>query len=345
MNDLNQKSPDGFKFSFRRLLKKGKGSDLFVFIICIAIATIFWLFLSLYDEVERDFDVPFVVENVPDSIVIVDPVPPTFNIVVQGKGVQLLRFLWQDVRPLKVNFNDYANSSGNLNISRQKLDGIFKEYFGQGVRIVNLRPESVKAAYTSNIGRKVSLDIETDIQTHMQYVISGPIKANVDSVMLYSANDIPRNITSVSTYSLVRTGLKDTTVFTVKIRPIEGVRIIPDQVRITVPVEPLIAKKRTVPIEVLNMPADTRLITFPSTVEISYLIPMSQYNKEVNVRLFVDYTSINRESQKVKVQSSAISGVYRNFKFKPDSVEYIIEARKGHEPASATDEASNKAAQ
>ena len=328
--------------SFTRLTKSAKGSDLLVFIVCLAISSIFWLFLSLYDEVERDYDVPFVIENQPDSIVIVESVPTSFNVVVQGKGVQFLRFLWHDVRPLKVNFNEYANNSGYFTIPRQKLDGLFRDYFGQGVKIVSLRPETVKAAYTSNVGKKVPLELISELQSNMQYVISGPLRTSVDSVMVYSANDIPATLTSVTTCPLVKTGLKDTTTFVVKIRPIEGMRIIPDQVTVTVPVEPLIAKKRTVPIEVQNVPEGTRLITFPSSVEVNYLVPMSLYSKDINIRLFVDYSAINRESQKVKVQSSAVSGLFRNFSFKPDSVEYIIESMQGAEPASAESEQSQQ---
>lgn len=326
-NDRNGASntPPPKKGKWKSLTGNTKGSDLLVFMVCLGIATVFWLFLSLYEETERDYDVPFAVENVPDSIVIVDNVPISFNIVVQGKGVQFLRFLWHDVRPLKVNFNDYANSSGTFSIPHQKLDGLFRDYFGQGVKIINLRPESVKATFTSNVGRKVPVELVTDIQTKMQYVVSGPITANIDSVMIYSATELPLDLKQVSTYPLVRTGLKDTTEFTVKIRPIDGIRIIPDQVKIKVPVEPLIARKRTVPIEVINNTDDGRLIIFPNAAEVSYLVPMSLYGKDLNVKLFVDYSSLNRYSQKVKVQASAVSGVFRNFSFKPDSVEYIIE--------------------
>lgn len=312
--------------SLLHLTRSTKGSDLLVFMVCLGIATVFWLFLSLYEEVERDYDVPLSVEQVPDSIIIVEPLPASFNVVVQGKGVQFLKFLWHDVRPLKVNFNDYTNAQGTFSLPRQKLDGLFRDYFGQGVKIVALRPESVKATYTSNVGRRVPIEVVTDIQTKMQYVVSGPITASDDSAMVYSANDLPRDLTAVTTYPLVRTGLKDTTEFIVRIRPIEGIRIIPDQIKVKVPVEPLIAKKRTVPIEVLNNADGSRLLIFPSSAEVSYLVPMSLYNKDLNVKLFVDYSAIDRNSQKVKVQSSPVSGVFRNFSFKPDSVEYIIEA-------------------
>ncbi len=318
-----------FKFDFK---KSTRGGDLLVFIICLGIATVFWLFLSLYDEVEKDYDVPFEIENLPDSIVIVDPLPQTINVVVQGKGVQFLRFLWHDLPALKVNFENYSSSSGYFSIPRQKFDGLFRDYFGQGVKIVSIRPESVRSIYTSNVGRKLPVIIKCDLQPNMQYVISGPVKSDVDSVMVYSATDLPRDLAAVETYPVVKSGLKDTTELIVKIRPVEGLRIIPDQVKLTVPVEPLIAKKRTVPIDVVNVPDDVRLITFPSSAEVSYLVPMSEYGRETSLKLFVDFGAIDRASQKVRVQAIPGAAGLKNLSFKPDSVEYIIEAKQGIEP-------------
>ncbi|MDE6489220.1 MAG: hypothetical protein K2L46_08065, partial [Paramuribaculum sp.] len=106
----------------------------------------------------------------------------------------------------------------------------------------------------------------------------------------------------------------------------------PDQVKLTVPVEPLIAKKRTVPIDVVNVPDDVRLITFPSSAEVSYLVPMSEYGRETSLKLFVDFGAIDRASQKVRVQAIPGAAGLKNLSFKPDSVEYIIEAKQGIEP-------------
>lgn len=339
MSDPNSNTPksNGKSRVWFDFKKSTRGSDVLVFLICLGIATVFWLFLSLYDEVEKDYDVPFEIENLPDSIVIVDQVPPTVNVVVQGKGVQFLRFLWHDLPALKVKFENFSSTSGYFSIPRQKLDGLFRDYFGQGVKIVSIRPESIRSAFTSNVGRKLPVVINCDVQPNMQYVISGPIASDVDSVMVYSATDLPRDLVSVETYPVVRSGLKDTTEFIVKIRPVEGLRIIPDQIRLTVPVEPLIAKKRTVSIVVVNVPDGVRLITFPSSAEVSFLVPMSEYGKESNIRLFVDFGTIDRTSQKVKVQASSGSLMLKNLSFKPDSVEYIIEAKHNNEPDVPTD--------
>lgn len=116
--------------------------------------------------------------------------------------------------------------------------------------------------------------------------------------------------------------------YEVRVKPIAGVRIIPDVVTVTVPVEPLISKKRKISIEVTNRPDDRNLITFPSKIEISYLVPMSAYNDDYPVKAYVDYRQARSSVKKLPVTLSALPSVYHNLSFAPDSVEYIIESVK-----------------
>ena len=88
---------------------------------------------------------------------------------------------------------------------------------------------------------------------------------------------------------IIRPKLTDTTSVLVKIKPIDGVRIIPDNVTVTIPVEPLIARSQMASVVVKNMPHGYGLLTFPSQIEVSYLIPMSAYNTEpYDIKAYVD---------------------------------------------------------
>ena len=105
-------------------------------------------------------------------------------------------------------------------------------------------------------------------------------------------------------------------------------RIIPDVVTVTVPVEPLIAKKRKIALEVSHRAEGKNLITFPSNIEISYLVPMSAYNDEYPVKAYVDFRDARPNTRKLPVGLSTLPDVYHNVSFTPDSVEYIIESVK-----------------
>lgn len=203
-----------------------------------------------------------------------------------------------------------------------------REYFGNGVQIVSCRPDSLRLPFTSQPGVRVKLMIQADIHPNLQYILSGPIVADVDSVTLYSVTDIPHSLRMVSTEPIVKSNLKDTMRYEVKVKPIAGVRIIPDVVTVTVPIEPLIMRKRSVGIVVDNLPEETNLITFPSKVEISYLVPMSAYNDDYPVKAYVDFKAAKPTRKKLAVSLSTIPAVYHNVSFSPDSVEYIIETVK-----------------
>ncbi|MCM1076569.1 MAG: hypothetical protein NC411_04330 [Bacteroides sp.] len=305
-------------------LKSSRGQNVLLYLLFVAVAFVFWVFLSLDTEVQRDFDVPVELQDMPDSVTMIGQLPPTLGVSVKGKDAQLLRFLWGKLSPIKFKWKENVENDA-LVINRQKLDSHVREYFGNGVQIVSCRPDSLRIPFTTQPGVKVKLMVQTDIHPNLQYIISGPIMANVDSVMLYSSDGIPHSLKYVATEPIVKSNLKDTMRYEVRVKPIAGVRIIPDIVTVTVPVEPLIMKKRAINIEVENIPDESNLIIFPSKVEISYLVPMSDYNVDYPVKAYVDFNSAKPSLKKLPVSLSSLPGIYHNVSFTPDSVEYIIE--------------------
>lgn len=290
----------------------------------VAVAFVFWIFMSLDNEVQRDFDVPFEITDVPDSVTVIGNIPSALYVSVRGKDSQLLRFLWGKPSPIKFKWKDNI-SDNSVEIPYSRLDTRIREYFGSNVTVVTCHPDSVTAPYTSQPGVRVKLNVQADIRPNLQYILSGAPYADVDSVTLYSVTDIPHSLRVVSTEPIVKSGLKDTTRYEVKVKPIAGVRIIPDRVTVTVPVEPLISCKRVAVIEMQNVPEGKNLVTFPSKVEVSYLVPMSAYNDEFPIRAYADYNDTFSPGNKIPVHLGTLPGICHNISFSPDYVEYIIE--------------------
>lgn len=305
-------------------LRSRRGKDVLLYLMFVAVAFVFWVFLALDTERQRDFDVPLELQEIPDSVTIIGTMPPDLSVSVKGKDSQLLRFMWGKQSAVKFKWADIS-SDNVLLLSHTKLDTRLRDYFGPAVQIVSFRPDSIRLLYTTQPGVRVKLNVQADIHTNLQYIVSGPVTANVDSVTLYSTVDLPHSLQMVSTEPLVKSGLKDTARYEVKIKPIEGVRIIPDKVTVTVPVEPLIARKRTLRIEPTNLPEGVTLVTFPSTVEVTYLVPMSAYNDEYPIRAFVDYNDTHMPGSKLPVILTGLPPMLRNVSKSTDNVDYIIE--------------------
>lgn len=302
------------------------GRNVWLYLLCVVIAFVFWALMSLDNEVQRDFDVPLELQDVPDSITVISDLPPSLSVGVKAKGSQLLRFIFSSSVPaMKIKFEPQATKGDRLVISRARLESRLREYFGSGVTISACRPDSLSVLFTDLPGRRIRLDIDADVHPDIQCVVSGPITASCDSVTIYSTGDLPRDLTHVLTEPIVKTGLKDTMRYEVRVAPLAGMRVVPSTVTVTVPVEPLIAKKRMIPVEILNKPTDVNVILFPSKVGISYLVPMSDYGEDYPMQAYADYKEIRPGVSKIGLILSSPGPTMRNVSLTTDSVEFVIE--------------------
>lgn len=311
--------------ALRRALKSTKGKNVLLYLLFVCVAFVFWVFLSLDTEIQRDFEIPVEVENIPDSVITIGDIPAQFNVVVQAKGSQLLSYMWGKIPVMKIKFMESASGKAVFSMNKSKLEARMRDYFGQGVQILSVRPDSLKFAYTTSPGRKLPIKLRTDITPNLQCIISGPIRCSNDSVMVYSSGDFPRDLHEIYSDNIVLSDIKDTTVVTVDLEHPAGIRIIPDKITVSVPVEPLIMKRRKIQVEIRNVPEDMGMITFPSSVEVSYLIPMSRYQEELPIKAYADFESVRQGMQKVKVNLGSVPQSCRSISVMPDSVEFIIE--------------------
>lgn len=309
-----------------RAVHSSKGKDVLLYLMFVCVAFVFWLLLSLDSEVQRDYRVPIEIAEMPDSVTLITSAPGGIDVTVHGKGSQLIRFLWGNMPVMKVKFNENISRANTMQLSKPQIDARLRDYFGQGVQITSVRPDSISLSFTTSPGVKLPLVVNADVQPNLQSIISGAIRANVDSVTAYGVNGVPVGVTAAETESFARINLKDTTRVTVRLRPVDNVRFIPDKVTLTIPVEPLISKTRTVAVEAAGMPDGIGILTFPSRVSVNYLVAMSDYNTDLPIRVYADYSDINYSTQRVKINVSAPT-LCHNVTVSPDSVEFILERK------------------
>lgn len=306
-----------------------RGREVGLFLLFLAVSYVFWLLLTLNHEIQEDVEVPISIVNVPDSVTFISDVPTAVKVSVRDKGSVLIRYKMGGVKTMKLEWADYASTDSKFMMGKVDLGARLRDYFGSSSQIVTIVPDSIRINYTTSPGRKVPVVVRADVHAALGSVVNGPLTIDTDSVTLFALNDLPLNLNSVETIPIVRSNLDDTSKITVRIDPIPGVRIIPDEVTITVPVEPLIARRQMASVVVKEIPEGKGLLTFPSKVEVSYLVPMSAYNSEpFDVKAYVSFDeAVRATTSKIPVRLSLIPELYRNVSVSPDSVEYIIEQK------------------
>lgn len=298
------------------------------FLVFVFISFIFWTFISLNNNMQYDIEVPIKVTSIPDSTTIISEIPDHVNVNVKDKGIALLKFIVGETPTLNIKFDDYAlTEEGTFYIPnaefRRKLRGLFEN----STTIQGLSMESINLKFTNLPGKKVPVTLDLDIRPNIQYIIYGSLRQNADSVLVFSDRNTLADIDEVYTYRVEERELTDTLLRTVSISPIQGAKIVPDKIQLTIPVEPLISKKVKIPVIVKNMPQNMNVITFPSEVEASFLVPFSMYRKNIPFNAVVDYRDVMRtmSSNRVVVRIEESPALYNNISLAQDSVEFIIE--------------------
>lgn len=304
-----------------------KGKNIVTFCIFLLISTIFWLMMTLNEPIQRDYKLNVEISGMPTDVTLLTLPPKTIDVSVSDKGRALLKFDLGETPTLSLDFSDFSQpSDSRITISDKRLANIIRERFGSGAQILSCKPDSISLLYTTNPGVKLPVIVDIDAQAAPQYIIYGGTHISHDSVLVYSATGIPPTMISVRTHPVSLRNLSDTTHIKAQLVAPAGMRLIPDEVEIIVPVEPLVAKKSTLEIVTKNVPNGYTLLTFPVNVDISYLLPMSVYASDFyKPKAVVDFNSISSASTTVGVSVIDAPEYYKSLSVNPATVEYVIE--------------------
>lgn len=325
-----QKLQVDFKATYRKTregLRTAKGRNILTFFVFLAISTVFWFLLALNDDIQKDYTLPVSLEDFPRNVTLISGINPTVGVSVKDKGSSLMKFSFGNDPKIKLRYDDFTKLNDSvLIINQTQLSTAVRSTFGAGANIIGIRPDSLRIVYTANPPVKVPVRVMADIRTEPRFAYCGHPECSVDSVELYSNSAERFEIESVATRPIVLANLTDTTKVEIPLDVPSGMRAIPSTVRVTFPVEPLVSRSQSVPVEVMDLPPSRKLVTFPPVVEVSYLLPRSMYNiDKLVVKATVDYTAAHSGAKVLPVRISRMPGFVRGVTVNPSHVEYVIE--------------------
>lgn len=300
--------------------------SVLLYVWFLFISFVFWLTLTLNNSFQQDLLIPLKLKSVSDSTTMISDVPQTIRITLKDRGTAMLKYRFGNLPTLQIDFSEYSNGQGLLRVPSAELLGELRNLFSAGSVITAVNPDSLRLLYTNLPPKKVPLNFDLDIQPNLQYVINGPVRCNVDSVLVYSDKNTLSGLTEAYTYHVEERDLTDTLMREVAVAPIVGAKIVPKSVRLTIPVEQLIYKKQRVPVMVVDQPVNINVLTFPAMVEASFLVPQSMYRKTVAIKAAVYYNDVlESATNHVAVKVVEAPALCKSISLSVDSVEYIIE--------------------
>ncbi len=310
-------------------LRTVKGRNALTFLIFLAISAVFWVLMALNDEVQHDYRLKLKLAGFPENMTIISGANPTVSVSVKDKGSALMKFTWNTQPELTVNYDEFSKAGDhNLLMTQAQLNSAVRNIFGSSATIIAVRPDSLSLHYTTNPGVPVKVRIDADVRPAPSAVAFGRVTLSTDTVMLYSNSKERSRIKTLTTQPIILTGLTDTAHVSAALIVPPGMRAVPSQIKVTIPIEPLVTKTRKVEIAQRNVPAGKRLVTFPSMAEVDYLLPKSLYNSDASpVKAVVDFSAYRPGEKKLPVTVLPLPNYYRFVSVRPSEVEFVIEEK------------------
>lgn len=317
----------GIVSTIKRKATSGKGKTVLTFLVFLLISTLFWFLTTLNETIQRDYRLEVKILDVPKDVTFISNPTQFIDVSVKDKGRALIKFDWGTPPMVNVKYSDFIKrNENNIIINREMLSNNIRNSFGSGCEILSIRPDSINLTITTRLGDRLPVFLDITASTKPQFITYGQIECDVDSVTVYSINGLPASLSNIRTEPVTLRNLTDTTAVNVHLISPTGTRVSPSVVKVTIPVEPLVAKKRVVAIQAINYPKGKTVHLFPSSVELNYLVPMSMFkNDEAAPKAIVDFKDLDDNTTTISVKLIDMPDYYRNCIPVPLEVEYLIE--------------------
>lgn len=309
--------------------KNSGNKQIFVFLLFLAISTMFWFLQSLNNKGFENISLPLKYKNIPADVIFAKEPPQEIEIQVRDKGINLINYSLGRVKPIEVDLSELYPQNGRVHIPREKLKSLIGEGLKPSTELVELYSDAFILLYANKQGVEKPIRLYSDIEISSNCIMN-EIEVIPSNVIVYSDSSILSNIEYIETELLRLDNLTDTAKVKIKVKDIYGVKVEPQEVEVIVPVEELITKRMTLPIKPINFPRSITPIIFPIKASVDVMVPLSLYPETDNskFKLVIDYRQYKYGQNKLPLTLKEMPNYVKRVSVYPDSVEYIIEKKE-----------------
>ena len=81
-----------FRDSITAWISSATGKNILIYLIFVVVSTLFWLLMSLNDEVQKELAIPLKIEGLPENVTLLRNSPIVLDVTVQSKGSSLIKY-------------------------------------------------------------------------------------------------------------------------------------------------------------------------------------------------------------------------------------------------------------
>lgn len=321
--DINKEVRSFFKtLSWKKIL---------TFLLFVLLATIFWLMQIWRQDFETTLRIPVKYVNVPDSIIFEKDLIDDIEVKVKDDGAAILRYFFTrrndsliiDVR------NQIKGSKENV-IQGATYEQLIHTKLFFSSTLVSYFPS--KLTYTYDVLHQKRLPVIYDGYVNLApgYLLDGDLLISPDSVMVYGSRAALDTLKYVLTKDDTLENITSTKELKVSMKDIKGIKYIPNQISLTIPVDEFMQKEVEIPVVCVNLPSNLNIKFFPSSVKIPLFVGLKRSNaiKKEDFKVIVNYDDLkDLKDPSIPVRIAASPDYVQTKPPIPSDVEFVLEQK------------------
>lgn len=303
--------------------------------ICVVIAVILWFLNALNKDYTSEISYPVKYTNLPRGKYLVSELPERISLEVKAKGFSLLGYqIRTSFQPIVFDVNAYTNHSlekNNTMESTVQLNAIKDKISNQlssDIKLQSIKPEKINFRFSRASVKKVAVQPVVHYTVEKQYILKDRITAVPDSIEVSGPALLVDTLRYVYTEPWYIHNVSKDISRKVALVEQENLFFEEKEIKVNLELERFTEAKKTVPIQILNLPPSLNMRLFPNQVDISYDVGLSRYDKitETDFNFTVDYQKYAKSSF-AQVEATRVPAFIKNLKFTPQKVEFILEEK------------------
>lgn len=309
-------SRSGFWYSLR--------NDRTLFLTCLMIALIFWIFVKLSDEYRTEIQVTLEYDT-PDNLMFAATPTTRADALLRGSGWELLPIY---ARKGTITQIDLRNQQSDL-VFEMSIREVVQRQLGVGLEVLNVEPNTLNFQLEAIAEKRVPLRPSLDLHFSDDYHLRKPPALSPDSVLVRGPASLIDSVAFWVTDTLRLENLKSDYADKIGVLqdPDKLLLVEPRIVDIRCEVEPVVEKTLFVPVQVRNAPDSVRI--FPSSIRITFVVGMSRFDslKVTDFELVADLKEVEISSSNTLIPVSMLRkpADVRGVRYSPQMVEMLIQ--------------------
>lgn len=295
-----------------------------IFIICVLLSIVFWVFTSLSRVYETRISIPVSYKNIPFTRHVEGELPARLDFHFRGSGFELARtHLRNQPDSISIDVSAAINKQNQLQLATITL----KNQFPGDVKAYKITPEIIAPDLSQRSSKRIPVIVNSQITFQNRFGQGGKIIIRPDSVDIAGAADLLSGIHEVKTENIVLNDVAGNyfgSAMLIKTLP-KGVTVSSKYVYFYVPVEEFTEGTFDVPVE-LPMSQRSRVTLFPPVVKVVYMVPLKYFDrvKSSDFRATAEIPSTNFPDM-LEVTLQKTPHFLGKIQIQPDLIDYYIQ--------------------